>query len=332
MAGFGKLPSGNTLSVQPFKVQIPEKQLQDLKQLLELSPLAGPTFENTNTGRRYGMNRDWLLGAKQAWSHDFDWRKVEERINTYPSFKASVKDKEGNDIELHFLALFSENPGAVPLAFYHGWPGSNLDFMDILDKLKEQYTPQTLPYHVVVPSLPGYGFSSGPPVDKDYGIDTAASALHELMIGLGFGKSGYLVQGGDLGSFMCRVLALSYEECKGMHVNMMVPSPPQTDKQPDELEKRAMDRGREFMDTAYGFAYQQGTRAATVGLILSSSPLALLTWVGEKMLEWTDDDPPMDKILETVTLWWLTGTAPRSFYHSRSVRVSHSTSSFHKNR
>ncbi|KAI8711506.1 EHN domain-containing protein [Fusarium sp. LHS14.1] len=319
MARYATLPAGVTLDVKPFKAHVDEDKLQHFKKLLELSPIAPPVFENTKAGRRYGMEREWLENAKKEWLNKFDWRQHEDRINSIPNFKALVKDSQGNDIEIHFLALFSEKPDAIPIAFFHGWPGSICEFLDLLDILKERYTPQDLPYHVIVPSLPGYAYSSGPPVDVDYGVDLAASALNNLMLGLGFG-SGYLAQGGDLGSFVSRFLAMTSDACKGMHVNMMsIPPLDKDDPLTDELEKEALEKAKEFMDTGNAFGLLQGTRSATIGLALSSSPLALLSWIGEKILAWTDQDPPLDKILETVTLYWLTDTYPRAMYHNRGM-------------
>ena len=279
MADYAKLPAGTLLDIKPFKADVHEEKLQHFKKLLELSPIAPAVFENTNAGRRYGMKRDWLAKAKHVWLNEFDWRKNEDRINGFPNFKASVKDAEGNTIEIQFLALFSEKADAVPIAFFHGWPGSICEFLDILDILKTRYSPKDLPYHIIVPSLPGYAYSSGPPVETDYGIGVAAGALNNLLVGLGFG-SGYLVQGGDLGSFMSRWLAMNYDACKGMHVNMMgIPPPENSDEFPrDEEEERVLQKATEFIDTAYAFALEQGTRAATIGLTLSASPLALLSW------------------------------------------------------
>ncbi|KIV83495.1 hypothetical protein PV11_05516 [Exophiala sideris] len=316
MANYAKLPAGATLDIKPFTAHVDEEKLVHFKQLLELSPIGPAVFENTNAGRRYGIERAWLEHAKDVWLNNFDWRKQEDRINSFPNFKASVKDTAGNSTEIQFLALFSEKADAIPIAFFHGWPGSICEFLDILDILKQRYSPQDLPYHVIVPSLPGYAYSSGPPLDMDYGIDLAAGALNNLMLGLGFG-SGYIAQGGDLGSFVSRFLAMTSDACKGMHVNMMIPSGnPDT---ADEQVKKAMQKAGEFIDTGYAFALEQGTRAATIGLALSASPLALLCWIGEKMLAWTDEDPPLEKILEGVTLYWMTDTIPRCCYHNRGM-------------
>jgi microsomal epoxide hydrolase len=279
MADYAKLPAGTLLDVKPFKAHVDEEKLQHFKKLLELSPIAPAVFENTNAGRRYGMERNWLAKAKHVWLNEFDWRENENRINEFPNFKASVKDAEGNTIEIQFLTLFSEKADAIPIAFLHGWPGSICEFLEILVILKTRYSPKDLPYHVIVPSLPGYAYSSGPPVETDYGIGIAAGALNNLMVGLGFG-SGYLVQGGDLGSFIGRLLAMNYDACKGMHVNMMgMPPLENSDELPrDEEEERVLQRAIEVIDTGYAFALEQGTRPATIGLALSASPLALLCW------------------------------------------------------
>lgn len=318
MADYARLPTGTTLDVKPFTAHVDEDKLLHFKKLLELSPIGPAVFENTNAGRRYGMKRDWLEHAKQVWLNDFDWRQQEDRINSFPNFKTSVRDPAGNTVEIQFLALFSEKADAVPIGFFHGWPGSICEFLDILHLLRQRYSAKDLPYHVIVPSLPGYAYSAGPPLDTDYGIDLAAGALNNLMLGLGFG-SGYLAQGGDLGSFVSRFLAMTSDACKGMHVNMMVPAGNPNDLPKDEAVTKALQKAAEFIDTGYAFALEQGTRAATIGLALSASPLALLCWIGEKILEWTDEDPPLEKILESVTLYWMTDTIPRCFYHNRGM-------------
>ena len=318
MADYAKLPAGADLDViRPFHAHVSEEKLQHFKNLLELSPIAPVGFENTNAGRRYGMKRDWIENAKKIWLNDFNWRDCEERINSFPNFKASVRDAAGNAVDIQFLALFSESADAVPIAFFHGWPGSICEFLDVLEILRKKYTPRDLPYHVVVPSLPGYAYSSGPPVDTDYAVDIAAGALHNLMLSLGFGKSGYLAQGGDLGSFISRILAMRYNECKGMHVNMMGMPPGGPGESPTAEEQRALQRAYGFQNTGNAFLLEDGTRTATIGIVLSSSPLALLAWIGEKFLEWSDEDPPLQKILEAVTLYWMTDTISRSLYHHR---------------
>jgi len=318
MADFGQLPSGVTLNVKPFTAKIEEQKIQDLKQLLKLSPIAAANFENSENGRHFGINRDWLIKAKEYWLNGFDWRKAESRINSSPNFTAVVKDKSGHEVDVHFIALFSQKADAIPLAFFHGWPGSILEFLSILDILKEKYTPQDLPYHIIVPSLPGYAFSGNPPVDRDWGLEEASQAMDALLVGLGF-ESGYLAQGGDLGSFVSRQLAATAPSCKGMHLNFSPMGPP---KNVQELsistaEQEALGRAQWFRGVGMAYALEHGTRTATIGFALAASPLALLSWIGEKFLDWSDEDPSLDTILESVSLYWLTETFPRCIYPYR---------------
>lgn len=279
MAEYSTIPAGATLNPQPYKAHVADERLQLLKDLVKISPIAAPTFENTSTGRHFGMEREWLANAKHEWSTTFDWRKQEDRINAVPNFIVPIKDDQGVEIDIHFLALFSKKKDAVPIAFYHGWPGSILEFLGVLDLLKKKYpSAEDLPYHVIVPSLPGYAFSSGPPLDRDYTMDQAATCLDKLMRGLGFNK--YLAQGGDLGSFISRLQAAMSDACVGMHLNMVAMGPPENkDELPmDEIEMKSLARGGEFVSHGAAYALEHGTRTATIGLALASSPIAMLSW------------------------------------------------------
>lgn len=136
-----------------------------------------------------------------------------------PNFTLPIKDKNNDNKTvhtIHFAALFSQNPHAVPLLLLHGWPGNFMEFLPMLEILRERYTPATLPFHVVVPSLPGYAFSSAPPLDRNFEAQDIARILHELMCELGFGE-GYVVQGGDIGSKVARVMGVLFEAVKAVH-------------------------------------------------------------------------------------------------------------------
>lgn len=320
MADYTKIPSSAKVKPTPFTANIPDEKLQQMLQLIKISPIGPAVFENVDISRTYGMNRDWLIKAKDEWSNKFDWRAHEKRINSFPNYKTEVTDDDGTKWDMHFLALFSNNENAVPLGFFHGWPGSFLEFLDMLDLIKNKYTPDTLPYHIIVPSLPGYTFSSGPPTNKDASRIEMSRVCGKLMHALGFEK-GYLAQGGDLGSFVSRQLAQDDDACKGFHLNMaIVPPPENANELPiDDLEKKQQQKGKTWIDTGTAYGQEHGTRTATIGLVLSSSPVAMLAWIGEKFLEWSDADPPVDKILESVSLYWLTDTFPRCIYPYRSV-------------
>ncbi|KAF2136230.1 uncharacterized protein K452DRAFT_237850 [Aplosporella prunicola CBS 121167] len=322
MAAYETLPKTAKSKPTKFEVSIPEEKLQQLKQLVKLSPIAPETYENLHEDRSFGISRSWLQAAKQEWGNNFDWRAHEKHINSFPHYKHDIRDDDGKTYSLHYVALFSEKPDAVPIVFLHGWPGSFLEFLPMLSLLKARYKPAELPYHVIVPSLVGFGFSARPPLDRDWTAEDTARLTDRLMRELGF-EAGYVAQGGDIGSFLSRLLCSKYASCKAMHINVCnVPQPPNIpDSAINELERKYLPRGAEFMATGAAYAIEQGTRPSTIGLVLSTSPLALLAWIGEKFLTWTDADPTLSTILESVSLYWLTDTYPTSIYTYRQFNT-----------
>lgn len=216
---FADLPAQASLRAKHFKAHVSDEELSDFKQLLKLSKIGPQTYENTVADVKdfthFGISREWLSQAKKYWESSYDWRKTEDRINSYPNFTVQIEDS-GFDFGIHFIALFSKKADAAPLLFMHGWPGSFLEFLGTLDVLKKKYKPEDLPFHVIVPSLPGYGYSSGPPTDKNFDMQGIARVMDKLMVGLGFGD-GYIAQGGDIGSFVSRVLGATAPSCKAVH-------------------------------------------------------------------------------------------------------------------
>ncbi|EGU82709.1 hypothetical protein FOXB_06764 [Fusarium oxysporum f. sp. conglutinans Fo5176] len=313
--GFAKIPSGAQVQPTPFRVSITDDKVDELKQLVKLGRVGPPTYESTQKEHNYGVSHQWLTDAKAAWI-DFDWRAAEKHINSYNHWTVPIKDEKG-DFTVHFTGLFSSKPDAVPVVMLHGWPGSFLEFLKILSILKDKYTPETLPYHVIVPSLPGYAFSDKPPLDKDFGIRDVSRIVNSLMVQLGFG-SGYIAQGGDIGSRVSRVLTATYDECKAAHLNFCLMSEPATAQgEVSDAEKKGLERAKDFDKLGTAYALMHATRPSTIGLILSSSPLALLAWVGEKFLSWSDEDPPLEEILTSVSLYWLTDSFPTSIFPYR---------------
>lgn len=231
---------------------------------------------------------------------------------------------------MHFAALFSEKKDAIPVAFLHGWPGSFLEFLPIMDILRKKYSPKDLPYHIIAPSLPGYTLSSPPPLDKDWDINDTARILHKLFLSLGFGETGYIVQGGDVGSMAGRVIAATYPECKGMHLNFMFMSKPDdvSDNTITEQEKHGFKKIEYFRTLGNAYGRMHGTRPATIGHVLASSPIALLAWVGEKFLQWTDEDLPLDTVLADITLYWLCESFPTCIYTYRGQDLTHGTKGY----
>ncbi|KAL7267882.1 hypothetical protein RUND412_009516 [Rhizina undulata] len=317
------IPKNATLSLKPFKVQVPQVELEDLQTLLKVSRLAPATYENQQLDGKFGLSLEWVSKAKARWEGGFDWRKHESHINSFPQYIASLKNRDGKDYDIHFIGCFSDSPDAIPIVLLHGWPGSFVEFLGIIPYLTSSTSPA---FHVIVPSLPGYAFSSQPTTEKDFVTDDAAYLVDQLMTGLGFGEEngGYIAQGGDIGSFISRLLAANYPACKAAHLNMImnrsVPTAASLDDlSPQELE--GIKKGQKFRTSGNAYAMEHATRPATIGIVLASNPIALLAWIGEKFLEWTDEDPTVDKILEIVTLWWFTQTFPKGIYSYRELFV-----------
>ncbi|KAL4921801.1 Alpha/Beta hydrolase protein [Aspergillus aurantiobrunneus] len=315
-APFAKLPFAASITPSPFRVAIPDDQLSEFNTLVKLSKIAPQTYENLQPDRRYGVTHEWMCTMKEKWLNSFDWRAVEERANGFPQYTTEI---EG--LTIHFAALFSEKPDAVPVVLLHGWPGSYFEFLPLLQLFKDEYSPSTLPYHLIVPSLPGYTFSSGPPLDKNFTNADSARIVDHLMRDLGFG-SGYVSQGGDIGSRIATLLAVYYGSCKAVHLNfcpLTIPPEGVSDEGLDDVEKRGFERLNWFMRFGRAYAEEHGSKPATIGHVLSSSPLALLAWVGEKYLDWPDAPFPEETILELVALYWFTESFPRAIYPYREM-------------
>ncbi|KAM0080685.1 hypothetical protein ACKRZS_007154 [Fusarium odoratissimum] len=320
MSRFDTIPSQALRQPTPFTLHIRQSEIEEFKTLLSLSKVGPQTWENSQ--KDLGLSREWLLEAKDIWLNEFQWRTHEERINSFPNFRTTVEDPIHGEMGLHFVALFSVNPEAIPIIFMHGWPGSFLEFLPMLELLKAKYTPESLPYHIVIPSLPGYALSSGPPLERDFSNEDSARIMNQLMIDLGFGETGYIAQGGDVGSALACKMTVHYEECRAVHLNLITLGPDDARFKKDDLteaEVGIIQRQMAFWHTGYAYGMEHAARPATIGLVLSSNPLALLAWIAEKFLEWADAREPirLDTILAMVSLYWFTSTFPRSIYPYR---------------
>ncbi|KAG7056168.1 alpha/beta-hydrolase [Colletotrichum scovillei] len=194
--------------------------------------------------------------------------------------------------------------------------------MPVLEIVQRKYSSSELPYHFIVPSLPGYLFSSGPGQAQAYTSQDAARVINKAMTALGFSR--YVVQGGDVGSLIASILATNYDSVAAIHLNLL-PSLEMSSVDDPSLsskEKEAIEYvGRRFLTPTTGAALLQSTRPATIVVMVSSSPLALLAWRGEKFLEWPDDPIGIDELLTNVTLYWLTETMPRCIYTYRGTFI-----------
>ncbi|KAF5482671.1 putative epoxide hydrolase, partial [Colletotrichum aenigma] len=304
---------------RPFTLSIPDDDYSQFRAVLQVTRSGPETWENQHKDGRYGIPHQWLTSTRRYWLTDFNCRAQEDRINALPNFKILVPDEtDKENIDLHFVGLFSEREDAYPIVLIHGWPGSFLEFMPVLEIVQQKYSPSELPYHFIVPSLPGYLFSSGPGQAQAYTSQDAARVINKAMIALGFSR--YAVQGGDVGSLIASILATNYDSVAAIHLNLLpsLEMPSVDDPSLSSKDKEAIEYvGRRFLTPTTGAALLQSTRPATIGAMVSSSPLALLAWMGEKFLEWPDDPIGIDELLTNVTLYWLTDTMPRCIYTYR---------------
>ena len=309
----------NTSSIRPFRIQAPEADLADLRD--RLARTRWPD-ELPAAGWRYGVPLGYLRELAEYWRTSCDWRTWEAELNEFPQFTTEI-----DGATVHLLHVRSTEPSAMPLILTHGWPGSIVEFLDVIGPLTDPQAHGGSPadaFHLVIPSIPGYGFS-GPTRQAGWTTARVARAWAELMSCLGYERYG--AQGGDWGAFVSPELGrIDPIHVIGVHVNAatmgFIPIGP---VEPDELatftetEKARLARLDKFMSDMNGYFQIQATRPQTLAYGLSDSPVGLLAWIVEKFKEWTDpsadlpeDAVDRDRMLTNVMLYWLTGTAASS--------------------
>jgi pimeloyl-ACP methyl ester carboxylesterase len=298
--------------VVPFRISVPEAVLADLRE--RLGRTRWPDAETVD---------DWSQGAPlrfvQAlcthWERDYDWRVREARLNSFPQFRTAI-----DGLGIHFLHVRSPEPGALPLVLTHGWPGSVVEFLDVIGPLTDPASHGGDPgdaFHVVCPSLPGFGFSDHPTA-AGWGVGRIADAWDELMGRLGYERYG--AQGGDWGSTITHTLGADHaDHVVGIHLNMVVAGPG-TDGLDDltERERASLAASAHYGDHESGYLKEQSTRPQTLGYGLADSPAAQCAWIVEKFWAWSDHDGDpfavmdRDAVLDDVMLYWLTGSGTSS--------------------
>ena len=319
---FDESASADPAAVRPITLAVPEPVLADLQARLDLTRLPD---EIPGTGWDYGTERGYLDELLTYWRDGFDWRAQEQLINELDHFVTRI-----DGVDLHFIHQRSPNPDAIPLLITHGWPGSFVEFLGIIGPLTDPGAhggDAADAFHVVAPSLPGFGLSSSP-TEPGYGPERMADILASLMERLGYDRYG--LQGGDWGAIIGHWHAGNHpEHVIGLHSNFVLGGPP-PGVDPNEgvpaveLEMRE-ERTRAF---AEGSAYQdiQGTKPQTLGYGLNDSPAGLAGWIVEKFHGWSDNDGHVesaftkDELLTNITLYWVTQTitsSTRIYYESR---------------
>ena len=308
-----------TESITPFSIDVADEQLDDLHRRLDTTRL-GTALPGDDWDT--GVPHAYLNELIAYWRDDYDWRAAERALNAYPQFQTEI---DGTPI--HFVHVHSGQSDALPLILTHGWPGSFIEFLDLVGPLTDPASHGGSPddaFHVVIPSLPGFGFSS-PLAGTGWDSDRIAAAWVELMNRLGYPRFG--AQGGDIGASVSPALGRSApSRVVGVHVNGSLGMPVDELGEDElatltDLERDRVDRVRTFMRDEYGYIAIQSTRPATIGAALVDSPAGLLAWIVDKFAAWThppdalpDNVIGRDRLLTNVMLYWLTATAASAAY------------------
>jgi epoxide hydrolase len=302
-------------SIRPFQVEVPQADLDDLHDRLGRTRWSD---DLPGVGWSRGVPLEYLRELAEHWRTGFDWRKQEATINQYPQFTTTI-----DGANVHFLHVRSPEPDATPLLLLHGWPGSVVEFLDVIGPLSDPRAHGGDPadaFHLVIPSLPGHGFS-GPLNEPGWTDGRVAAALTELMARLGYQRYG--VQGGDIGAFIAPQLGrLDPDHVIGVHVNALTTFPsgdPAEMADLNEREQQRMARFQLFQDDLMGYMQVQGTRPQTIAYALADSPVGQLAWIVEKFKDWTNpsaelpsDAVDRDRLLANVSIYWFTNTARSS--------------------
>lgn len=302
--------------IHPFRVEIPQLDLEDLAERLGRtrwpSVLPGAAWER-------GVPVGYLRDLAAYWREGFDWRAQEARLNSYPQYTTVIGGQK-----VHFLHVESPEPHATPLLLIHGWPGSIVEFLHLIGPLSDPRAHGLDPaaaFDLVIPSLPGFGFS-GPVTEPGWGSRRIASALAELMRRLGYNRYG--AQGGDFGAFVAPDLGrVDPDHVIGVHVNAatmgFIPFGDISDAEQAALsptEKERVQRMGNFLTEGNGYYQIQATRPQTLSYALTDSPAGQLAWIVEKFKEWTNSSHQLpeeaisrDDILADVSIYWFTQTA-----------------------
>jgi len=308
-------------AVVPFRVMIDPEAIQSLRRRLAMT-----RWPNRETVP------DWSQGSPLArvqalighWQRDYDMQRLVSRLNAFPQFRTQI-----DGLGVHFLHVRSKHPKARPVLLTHGWPGSVVEFLKVIGPLTDPTAhggSAADAFHVVVPSLPGYGFSDKP-TETGWGLPRIARAWGVLMQRLGYDH--YLAQGGDWGAGVATWMAKQHVPgLTGIHLNLPILFPPPIEGTPNAEEQASIKQLMAFGNDGSGYAVLQGTRPQTIGYALADSPAGQAAWIYEKLGSWSDSDHQPEKVftpeemLDNIMLYWLTDTGASS---ARLYKESFST-------
>jgi pimeloyl-ACP methyl ester carboxylesterase len=297
--------------IKPYRIAIGDDALDDLR--FRLRNTRWPEAELVDDWSQ-GAPLKWIREICHYWAEEYDWRQRETRLNRFAQFTMEI-----DGLDIHFQHVRSQHPDAMPLIITHGWPGSVVEFQKVIEPLTDPTAHGGLAadaFHVVCPSLPGFGFSAKP-TTTGWGVARIASSWAALMGRLGYSRYG--AQGGDWGSAITTAIgAQDAEHCIGIHITLAMSARPNVEGLPTPEEARALNGIQHYADFDSGYAKQQSTRPQTLGYALTDSPTGQAAWILEKFWAWTDcDGHPesilgRDELLDNVMLYWLPATAASS--------------------
>src|SRR5215218_8234921 len=309
-------------AIRPFHIEVPDEQLAELRRRIEATRL--PSRELVGD-RSQGVQLATMQALARYWATDYDWRACEARLNALPQFTTEI-----DGVEIHFIHVKSPHENALPLIMTHDWPGSVIELLETIGPLTDPTAHGGRAedaFHLVLPSLPGYGFSGGP-TELGWNVGRVAQAWAELLHRLGYTRSA--AQGGDVGAAVTDAIGRQAPEgLLGIHMNLLVtvlagPQPADSDQ-----ERAAADQLATFRESGFGYFLEMATRAQTIGYALLDSPVALAAWLLDHDTDsyykisraFVDGEPvgnlTRDTIVDNITLYWLTGTgasAARSYW------------------
>ncbi len=291
--------------ISPFAINITNEQINDLKQRLELTRFPD---QETPDDWTQGIPLAYMQQIKDYWLREYDWPARQALLNRWDGFKTEV-----DGLDIHFLHIRSSHEAARPLILTHGWPGSLVEFQKVIAPLTEPTNhggDASDAFHLVIPSLPGFGFS-GKPTKPGWGIEKIAKAWNQLMLKLGYDQ--YFAQGGDWGAIVTTQMGVqNLGNLKGLHVNMPVVTPdPETMDNLSEFEQQALGALQFYQEHDSGYSKQQSTRPQTLGYGLADSPIGQAGWILEKFYQWMDCNGhpenivSRDELLDNVMFYWL---------------------------
>jgi pimeloyl-ACP methyl ester carboxylesterase len=301
--------------IRSFRIEIPEEQIDDLRR--RLAATRWPTKELVED-RSQGVQLATLRELARYWRTEYDWRTCEARLNALPQFTTEI-----DGVEIHFIHVRSRHENALPLIMTHGWPGSVIELLETVGVLTDPTAHAGTPddaFHLVLPSLPGYGFS-GEPTELGWESGRIARAWAELMERLGYTR--YVAQGGDVGALVTDAMGRQAPAgLVGIHLTLLAGAPFIVDQLPaaSQQERAAHDAIKTFTTDGFGYFLEQSTRAQTIGYSLLDSPVGLAAWMLDHDTDsyykisraFVDGEPAgnltRDHILDNITLYWLTGT------------------------